>query len=228
MSFELTPLWISMKTAITATILTLIFGVLVARWMAFYQRKIKGFLEGILILPLVLPPTVVGFILLVIFGKNSPIGQFLLKLGVSVIFSWPAAVIAATVVAFPLMYKSVRSSFEQIDPNILDAARTLGASEWKLFWRVVLPLAWPGVASGTILAFARALGEFGATLMIAGNIPGKTETIPVAIYFAVEGGEMTRGLIWVLVIIAISFGFVFALDKWSGRQNGYRRDFGGF
>lgn len=215
MPFDLTPLWISLKTSVAATAIAFLAGIAAARWMAFYHGRAKGLADGILILPMVLPPTVVGFILLLIFGKNGPIGQILLKLGTTVIFSWPATVIAAAVVAFPLMYKTACGAFAQIDANILDAARTLGASEWKVFWRVTMPLSWPGIAAGTILAFARALGEFGATLMLAGNIPGKTQTIPLAIFFAVEGGDMQTGLIWVIVIIAISLGVVVALNHWS-------------
>jgi len=219
MELELSPLWISLKTAFTATIITFLLGVAAARWLAFYQGRGKGLLDSLLIMPLVLPPTVVGFLLLLLFGKKGPLGQLLLKLGTTVIFSWPATVIAATVVAFPLMYKTARGAFEQIDTNILNAARTLGASEWRIFWRVIIPLSWPGIAAGTILSFARALGEFGATLMLAGNIPGKTSTIPVAIFFAAEGGEMDKALIWVLIILTISFGVVLAENYWSRYQN---------
>jgi molybdate transport system permease protein len=164
---------------------------------------------------------VVGFLLLLLFGANSPIGKFLKLLGITIIFSWPATVIAATVVAFPLMYQTARGAFEQIDTNVLNAARTLGGSEWRIFWQVILPLAWPGLLAGTILAFARALGEFGATLMLAGNIPGQTQTMPMAIFFAVEGGDMNQGLAWVLIILAISLGVITALNYWSS----YRRPF---
>lgn len=156
-----------------------------------------------------------GFLLLLLFSKNGPLGQLLLQLGVTVIFSWPATVIAATVVAFPLMYKTAQGAFEQIDANLLRAARTLGASEATVFWRVILPLAWRGIIAGTVLAFARALGEFGATLMLAGNIPGQTQTIPVAIYFAVEAGDMKQASIWVLVILAISLTVLTAVNFWS-------------
>ena len=218
MPWDLTPLWISLKTAFTATIITFFLGLAVARWMAFYHGKGKSLLDGLLIMPLVLPPTVVGFLLLLLFGKNGPLGQLLLKLGTTIIFSWPATVIAATVVAFPMMYKTAKGAFEQIDTNILNAARTLGASEWRVFWRVIVPLSWPGIAAGTILSFARALGEFGATLMLAGNIPGKTTTIPVAIFFAAEGGEMDKAMVWVLVILGISLAVVLAESYWSQRQ----------
>jgi len=151
-----------------------------------YKGKARGLIDGILILPMVLPPTVVGFILLMIIGKNFPLGELLGKFGIALIFTWFATVIAATVVSFPLMYRTSVGAFSQIDVNVINAARTLGVSEWKIFWKVAVPLAWPGIAAGTVLAFARALGEFGATIMIAGSIPGKTEMIPIAIYFAVR------------------------------------------
>ncbi len=214
---DLSPLWISLKTAATATVITFFLGIAAARWMVGYRGKGKGLIEGLFISPLVLPPTVVGFLLLLLFGKNGPIGQLLLQLGVTVIFSWSATVIAATVVAFPLMYKTALGAFEQIDANLLRAARTLGASERTVFWQVILPLAWPGIVAGTILAFARALGEFGATLMLAGNIPGQTQTIPVAIYFAVEAGDMRQALVWVLIILTISLTVLTALNKQGSR-----------
>ena len=175
-------------------------------------------IDGVLTLPLVLPPTVVGFLLLLLFGKNGPLGKLLMAIGTTVIFSWPATVIAASVVAFPLMYRTVRSAFEQIDPTIINAGRTLGVSEWKIFWKITIPLAWPGVAAGTILAFARALGDFGATLMIGGNIPGKTLTIPAAIFFAAEGGEMRKALIWVILIFIISLIVMTLMNYWTDYQ----------
>jgi molybdate transport system permease protein len=201
---DLTPLWISLKTAFVATILAAFLGIVAARWMMSYRGKARGLIDGALTLPLVLPPTVVGFLLLLLLGKNSPIGQFLDQLGISIIFTWTAAVIAAAVVAFPLMYKTVLGSFEQVDLTLISSARTLGASEWRIFWQVLLPLAWPGVLAGTVLAFARALGEFGATLMVGGSIPGVTQTIPIAIFFAAEAGRMGVALAWVLLMIAVS------------------------
>ncbi len=214
MTNDLSPLWISLKTAFIATIITFFLGIAAARWMLGYRGKGKGLIEGIFISPLVLPPTVVGFLLLLLLGKNGPIGQILWQLGITIIFSWPATVIAATVVAFPLMYKTALGAFEQIDPNLISAARTLGASEWRVFWRITLPLALPGIVAGTILTFTRALGEFGATLMLAGNIPGQTQTIPLAIYFAVEAGDMNLALIWVLVILSICLSVLTAVNYW--------------
>jgi len=223
MQFDLSPLWISLKTASIATILIFFLGIAAAHWMIGYRGKGKALIEGLFISPLVLPPTVVGFLLLLLFGRNGPIGWLLQYFGVNLIFSWPATLIAATVVAFPLMYKTALGAFEQIDANILRAARTLGASEWTIFWRVTLPLAWPGIVAGAILAFARALGEFGATLMLAGNIPGQTQTIPMAIFFAAEAGDMGQALVWVLIILTISLGVISGVNFWSESQHRYKK-----
>jgi molybdate transport system permease protein len=218
MEIDFSPLWISLKTALTATALTFILGISAAWFVAGYRGKLKGLIDGILSLPLVLPPTVVGFFLLLILGKNGPVGKFLFLFDFTLIFSWQATVIAASVVSFPLMYKTCRAAFEQIDGNILNAARTLGVSEWKVFWKVSIPLAWPGIAAGTVLSFVRALGEFGATLMVAGGIPGKTQTIPIAIFFAAEGGEMEKALIWVLLIFVISLTVMVLMNYWNEYQ----------
>lgn len=212
------PLWISLRTAFTATFITFFLGISAAKWMTDYRGKGKGIIDSIFNLPLVLPPTVVGFLLLLLFGRNGPIGKLLLKFDTTIIFSWYATVISATVVSFPLMYKTTRGSFEQMDKNLIHAARTLGISEWRIFWKVILPLSWPGVAAATVLSFARALGEFGATLMIAGNIPGTTQTIPVAIFFAAEGGNMQLAFLWVLLIVAISLVIIILMNYWSDYQ----------
>lgn len=219
---ELDPLWISLKTALAATVITFILGIFTARWMSRHEFKGKSLLDGVLILPLVLPPTVVGFLLLWLLGRNSWLGSIFFAIGRPLVFSWSATVIAAAVVAFPLMYQTARGAFEQIDANIEDAARTLGASEQTVFWRITMPMAWPGIAAGTILAFARSLGEFGATLMLAGNIPGRTQTIPVAIYFLVESGKKQQAMIWVVAILLISFASIAALNFWTK----YQRRFG--
>lgn len=209
---DLSPLFISLKTSVTATALAGVLGV-AAAWGVYRLTGLKrSVIDGLCTLPLVLPPTVLGFFLLVIFGKNSPIGQTLLAIGIRIVFSWEATVIAATIVAFPLVYRTTRSAFEQVDRTITDAARTLGLRETAIFFKVLIPLAWPGILGGTILGFARALGEFGATLMIAGNIPGRTQTIPVAIYFAAEGGKMNTALQWVLIIVSISFSAIFLMN----------------
>jgi molybdate transport system permease protein len=226
----LSPLWISVKTVITATVITFFLGIAAARWMARYSSRYKSLIDGIFILPLVLPPTVVGFGLLLLFGKNGPLGQLLLSLGTTVIFSWPATVISAVVMAFPLMYMTSRGAFEQVDTDIESAARTLGASEWRVFWSVTLPLAWSGVVAGTILALARSLGEFGATLILAGNIPGKTTTIPVAIYFSIQAGDMEKTFILVGIVLIIAFLSLAAIAYWKGKavndksNYAYRRD----
>lgn len=213
----LVPLWISLRTVVTATAVTFFLGIAAARWMTRYSGRFKGVVDGIFILPMVLPPTVVGYGLLLLFGNHGPIGKLLLSLGTTVVFSWWATVIAAVVMAFPLMYTTAKGAFDQVEPNIQDAARTLGASEWRVFWTVTLPLAWPGVAAGTVLALARTLGEFGATLMLAGNIPGRTATIPVAIYFAIQAGDNRQALILVGIVLVISFASLAAISYWKGR-----------
>lgn len=212
------PLLISLKTAIFSTIITSIIGISISYKMANYKGRSKGIIDGILTLPLILPPTVIGFFLLLICGKNGFIGKIFMSFNKNIIFSWSATVIAATVVAFPMMYRTCRSAFEQIDKNMILAARTLGLSEIKIFFKVVIPLTWPGIIGGLVLSFTRALGEFGATLMIAGNIPGKTQTMPVAIFFAVEGGDMNKAMFWVIIIVAISFIMIFLLNYWCDAQ----------
>ena len=215
MPADISPLWISLKTASLATFFTFFVGMAAAYWMLGYRGKWKALIEGIFVSPLILPPTVVGFLLLLLFGKNGPVGKLLLPLNFSVVFSWYGAVIAATVVSFPLMYKTALGAFEQIDANLLQVARTLSASEWTIFWRISLPLALPGIVAGTTLAFARGLGEFGATLMLAGNIPGQTQTIPMAIYFAVEAGAMNEAWVWAIVIMVISLSGIIAVNFWQ-------------
>jgi molybdate transport system permease protein len=212
------PLWISLETSVVATLVTLVAGLAAAAWRQRRTGPAMALVDGVCLLPLVLPPTVVGFFLLLLFGRNGPLGKLLLKLGATVVFSWPATVIAASVVAFPLMYLTARAALEQVDSRYLEAARTLGASEWRVFSAVALPLAWPGVLAGTILSFARALGEFGATLMLAGNIPGKTATIPIAIYFAVEADDVRRAVGWCLADVAISLALLGGLYYWTHAQ----------
>lgn len=209
------PVWISLATSFTATLITMVVGLAAAAWREHRDGALMAFVDGVFLLPLVLPPTVVGFFLLLLFGRNGPIGKLLLRYGMTIVFSWPATVIAAAVVSFPLMYLTARAALEQVDPHFIQAARTLGASEWRVFREVALPLAWPGVLAGTILSFARALGEFGATLMIAGNIPGKTATIPIAIYFAVEADDVQRALAWCALDVGISLVLLGALYHWT-------------
>lgn len=212
---DLSPLWISLKVSSLATIVTFVVGIAIAYGMLNYHGKGRALLEGIFVAPLILPPTVVGFLLLLLLGKHGPVGQLLQGFDFSVVFTWYGATIAAIVVSFPLMYRTTLGALEQIDENLLAVARTLGASEWTVFFRVMLPLALPGVLAGTTLAFARALGEFGATLMLAGNIPGQTQTIPMAIYFAVEAGAMQEAWFWAIVIMMISLSGIFAVNLWQ-------------
>lgn len=218
MEQEWMPFIISIKTALTATMITFFLGIFAANKINKINPKHKGILDSLFTLPMVLPPTVIGFFLLVILGRNGFIGKMLYSVGINVIFSWGATVIAAVVVSFPLMYSTAKGAFEQIDKNILNAAQTMGVSSFKIFWKIMIPLAWPGIAAGTILSFARALGEFGATLMIAGNIPGKTQTIPLAIYFAAEGGDIQGALTWVYTIFGISLFTMIMMNFWNNYQ----------
>ncbi len=220
----LSPLWISLRTVVTATAITFLLGIAAARWMSRFRGRGKALLDGLFILPLVLPPTVVGLGLLLLLGKNGPLGGLLTWADISVVFSWPATVISATVMAFPLMYMTARGAFEQVDHNVESAARTLGASEWRIFWSVTLPLAWPGVAAATTLALARTLGEFGATLMLAGNIPGRTTTIPLAIYFSIQSGDMNQALVLVGIVLAIVFAVLAGVAYWRGKSYLSRRE----
>ncbi len=201
---DLAPLWISLKVSPIATAITCGIGTIVAYKMYHYRGKARSLIEGLLIAPLILPPTVVGFVLLILLGKNGVLGQVLSRWNLGVVFTWYAAVLAAIVVSFPLMYRAALGAFEQIDSLLLDAAKLEGASELAVFWYIALPLAMPGILAGTVLTFARALGEFGATLMLAGNIPGQTQTIPMAIYFAVEAGAIEEGWFWTIIVICIS------------------------
>src|SRR6476469_9471217 len=221
MAFDWSPLAISLITAVAATLITGCLGTVAAWWLFNYKGQRKAWLDGLFTLPLVLPPTVVGFLLLLLFGKHGPIGQVFHSFGLNIVFSWAATVVAATVVAFPLMYRTTLGAFEQVDADLCQAARTLGASEWRIFWRILVPLAWPGMLAGLILSFARALGEFGATLMLAGNIPGQTQTIPTAIFFAVEQGNRFQALVWVVVVVAIALVTIANLNYWSRRPYSY-------
>lgn len=217
------PISISLATAFTATLITAVAGLAAAAWRESRGGPVIALVDGFFLLPLVLPPTVVGFFLLLLLGRNGPLGKLLLHFGATVVFSWPATVIAAAVVAFPLMYLTSRAALEQVDPPVLQAARTLGASEWRVFREISLPLAWPGILAGVVLSFARALGEFGATLMVAGDIPGRTATIPIAIYFAVEADQIETALAWCAVDIIISLALLAMLYHWTSTRGFARR-----
>lgn len=217
---DYSPILISMKTASISIIITFFLGVIIAKLVhGIRSRKVKIVLDGILTLPMVLPPTVAGFFLLYVFGVKRPIGEFLINFfGVKIAFSWWATVLAAVTISFPLMYRSARGAFEQVDMNIIYAARTLGMSEGTIFRKVLMPNAMPGVLSGAILSFARGLGEFGATAMIAGNIAGKTRTLPLAVYSAVAAGDMDTAYNYVLILVIISFAVVVLMNVTALRK----------
>lgn len=222
MTIDLSPIIISLRTATLSIIVTFFLGVAAAQLVFRLKSKtMKTILDGLFTLPLVLPPTVAGFFLLYIFGMRRPIGKFFIEyFAVKVAFSWGATVLAAVVISFPLMYRAARGAFEQVNPDVLSAGRTIGMSEWKIFWKVQLPIAWPGVVSGAVLAFARGLGEFGATAMIAGNIKGKTRTLPLAVYSAVASGNMKEAGECVAVLVCISLIVVICMNYFSMEKKG--------
>lgn len=201
---EYSPLILSLKTAFYSTIITFFVGIYIA-FAVFKIKRFSSIFDIVFTLPLVLPPTVVGFFLLIFFGRNSFIGSIVEKLGFPFIFTLRGAILASFIVSFPLMYRTSKGAFEQIDTNIINAARTLGKSENWIFWRIMLPNSWQSILGGAILSFTKALGEFGATIMIAGNIPNRTQTISLAIYTAVQAGDRALAFRWVIIIVAISF-----------------------
>ncbi|MCL1797470.1 MAG: molybdate ABC transporter permease subunit [Eggerthellaceae bacterium] len=222
-SIDYSPLWVTLKTTGTAIIIVFILGLAAAYFSLRIPARAQDIADSIFTIPMVLPPTVCGFLLLLLFGKNTGIGKWFIDIGFPLIFSWQATVLAATVVAFPLMYRSARGAFEGLDANMLDAARTLGWSNSKIFFRLMLPLAWSSIAAGTVLAFARALGEFGATLFLAGNYLGVTRTIPIAMYFEWMNGHNEVAIFWTIVIIAISFIVILLINLWGRKTTKYRR-----
>ena len=216
---DMTPLILSLKAAAVATVLVILTGIPVS-YLAARMKRGKSIVDVICTLPMVLPPTVVGFFLLLLFGKNSMLGAWLMAHGIPVVFSQTGMVIASAVVSFPLLYRTARGAFEQVNPDVLSAGRTLGMSEWNIFWKVQMPIAWPGVISGAVLAFARGLGEFGATAMIAGNIRGKTRTLPLAVYSAVASGKMDDAGQYVVILVGISFIVVVCMNYFSMERKG--------
>lgn len=217
MAVDLSPLFISLRTTLVSICIVFFLGTATAAWVMTCSRRLKGFFDTLFSIPLVLPPTVVGFLLLLLLGKNSFLGQVLNAINVQIIFTWQATVISGVVVSFPLMYRTTRGAFEQIDRNITDAARTLGLKEWVIFFRITLPLSLPGLMAGVVLSFSRTLGEFGATLMVSGNIPRQTQTIPIALFFAVESGDMSLAYLWVAVIMLLSLISILLLNLWNGK-----------
>lgn len=214
MNIDTSPIWISFKTGAVTIVITFFLGIFAARWVVTRKKSgIKALMDGIFTLPLVLPPTVMGFLLLSIFGVRRPVGMFFAKVfDFKIAFSWVATVIAAVVISFPLMYRAARGAFEQVDTELISAGRTLGMSENRIFWKVVMPNSVPGIVSGGVLAFARGLGEFGATAMLAGNIAGKTRTLPLAVYSEVSAGRMDTAGQYVLVIVIICFAAVIGMN----------------
>ena len=218
-NLDWSPLFISIKTGIVATIFSFFLGIYAARKVVKTTPGKKEIIDGILTLPMVLPPTVAGCFLLLIFSRRRPFGIFLFEnFGIKVVQTWLGCIIAATVISFPLMYRNARAAMEQIDVNLIYAGRTLGMSDTEIFWKVVIPTAGPGIASGTILTFARALGEYGATSMLAGNIPGKTGTISQKIAMVIQDGDYMTAGVWVAIVMVIAFLVIFLMNLISGKK----------
>jgi molybdate transport system permease protein len=218
-SFDWSPFWISLKTGVVATVICFFLGIFVARQVLKLPHKVKAVVDSILTLPMILAPTVVGFFLLLLFSLRRPLGAWMYEtLNIKVVQTWLGCVIAACVISFPLMYRNARAAFEQVDPNLIYAARTLGMRESRIFWRVVLPAAGPGITSGTVLTFARALGEYGATSMLAGNIAGKTGTISQRIAYVIKDGDYLTAGIWCLIMLVIAFVVLTVMNLVSGKN----------
>ena len=208
---DLSPLWITFKISLAATVFVFVTGLLLA-WGVTNLKRGRAVIDAILSLPLVLPPTVMGFLILISVGSNSFIGKFLDSFGARLVFTWQGAAVAAAVVSFPVMYRGIRGALEQVDINVIQAGRTLGLGEFKILRCVMLPMAAPGILASVVLSFARCLGEFGATLMVAGNIPGKTQTMSVAVYTAMQGGDRELAYKWVAIIVAYSLIILVGLN----------------
>ena len=213
------PLIISLEVAGLATVITFFAGIALAYGVLQIRSRLAGTIaDAVITLPLVLPPTVVGFFLLLFLGKRSAIGSALLALDLPLVFTWRAAVIAAVIVSLPLMYRTACGAFEAIDQSMIHAAQTLSVSNWRIFWRIVLPNARHGILAGLVLSFARALGEFGATIMFAGNIPGHTQTMSTAIYAAVQANDYDLAFRWAVIISLFSLFFIGAMNLYLKRE----------
>lgn len=217
LDFNFSPLFISLRVAGVATFLTFFIGLYAAHKINDFKKG-RAFFDSIFTLPLILPPTVLGFFLLLIFGRNSLVGSFFHSIGVNIVFSWIGAVVASSVVAFPLMYRTSLGAFEQIDENVINSAKTLGISQLKIFWLIKVPMAKSGILAGTILAFARALGEFGATIMVAGNIPDRTQTMAIAVFSAVNAGNRELAYIWVAIILTVSVILITLMNYFAKKR----------
>lgn len=216
---DYSPLWISLKTAAAATALIFFAGIFLAAAVTKLGRKGKMFWDGVFTLPMILPPTAMGFFLLVLFSLRRPFGAFLYDhFQIKVVQTWLGCVVAAVVVSFPLMYRSSRGALEQVDENLISAGRTLGMSEFQIFWKVVIPEAWPGIVAGTVLTFARALGEYGATSMLAGNIAGRTGTVAQVIAMVLKDGDYQKAWIWVGIMMVMAFAVLAVLNSFSGKK----------
>ncbi len=210
---DLYPVWLSFQVATTATALTLLAGLPLAWLLARRRFPGRDLLEGAVVLPLVLPPTVLGYYLLLLIGSRGPVGRLLGTLGIELAFTWRAAVLAACVGSIALLVKAAQAGFESVDARLEQAARTLGRSEWSVFWSVTLPLAWRSVFAGTMLAFCRALGDFGITLMVAGSIPGLTQTMPLAIYDHVQANQMHEANVLALIAVVAVTALLMGLGR---------------
>ena len=222
-ALDWSPLFVTLRTTFTAIVIIFVLGLAAAYFCLHRTARFRNLFDTIFTIPMVLPPTVCGFLLLLALGSNTPVGQWFIDIGFPLIFSWPATVIAAVVVAFPLMYRGALGAFDNLDPNMLDAARTLGWSEGRIFFKIMLPLSWSSIAASTVLAFARALGEFGATLFLAGNYLGITRTIPIAIYFEWMNGNTDIAIFWTIVLIIFSFFVIMFINLWSQHTTRYRK-----
>ncbi len=222
-TLDWSPLWVTLKTTLVAIVFIFVLGLAAAYATLHVSPRMRDLLDTLFTIPMVLPPTVCGFLLLLLLGNNTPIGQWFNSVGFPLVFSWPATVIAATVVAFPLMYRNARGAFENLDPNMLDAARTLGWKESRIFFKIMLPLSWSSIAAGTVLSFARALGEYGATLFLAGNYVGITRTIPISIYFYWKIGRTDIAIFWTIVVLVFSFVVILFINLWSQHTTRYRK-----
>ena len=219
-SLDWSPLFISLKTGIVTTFFCFIFGILTAGWIMGRKSGVRAVMDAVLTLPMVLPPTASGFFLLLLFSRRRPLGIYLYDhFDIKIVQSWAGCVIAAFVISFPLMYRNARAAFEQVDINLIYAGRTLGMSDWQIFTRVVYPAARPGIAAGTVLTFARAIGEYGATSMLAGNIPGKTATISQRIAMVIQNGDFVTAGIWVIIVMIIAFVIMVLMNLFTGKKN---------